>query len=600
VGIPLLFEILFVGGLAYLNLQAEEETVRAFRSAQISNYSSKLIRDMFEVGSLAHREIASLISSDGYKTTANGIKKDLMRLRETVIENSDESAIVDECAAACQEADELIERIRSQIAAGGNLLQASGVDSMRVRLRSCISRMVSKELISMAEKEKENAERYHEAQAQLRKRITMLLVAGLVFNIVLAVAVAIVVSKGIVNRLNVLVENSYRLASELPLSPRLNGDDEIAKVDWSFHQMATALAEAKRREKSLVQNSLDLICSLDGTGRFTDVNPASEQVLGYKPSELLGMQLRHLVLKEDLEDLKRSISPEKASKSDLRFETRIKHKSGQIICLDWSVRWVPDELRFICVGHDISERKEVERMKQEFMAMISHDLRTPLATMSSFHEMLGEGMFGELTERGQHLLKVAERNENRMLTLINDLLDLEKSKSGMLKLDRREVELNELLDQSVKSLTSLASRQEVDLVLSPSDLIVNVDGNRVSQVIVNLLSNAIKFSPKGGVINISATEKADMAYISISDQGRGVPDELKEAIFERFQQVEIADAVDKGGSGLGLAICKAIVELHGGKIKVENNENACGSTFSLGLPLAAIAVHGQTPTTETV
>jgi signal transduction histidine kinase len=199
--------------------------------------------------------------------------------------------------------------------------------------------------------------------------------------------------------------------------------------------------------------------------------------------------------------------------------------------------------------------------------------------------MLASGLFGELNERGEHLLKVAESNSNRMLCLINDLLDLEKAEYGGLKLDYSTLDLNDILNQSINTVSDLAFRKQVHLELEPTPLAIQADQNRVLQILINLISNAIKFSAKESTIKIWAEEKANMAFINVMDQGRGIPEDMTETIFERFHQVEIADAVDKGGSGLGLAICKTLVELHGGKIAVKNNPEK-GSTFFFSLPLA--------------
>jgi signal transduction histidine kinase len=171
-----------------------------------------------------------------------------------------------------------------------------------------------------------------------------------------------------------------------------------------------------------------------------------------------------------------------------------------------------------------------------------------------------------------------------MLSLINDLLDLEKSESGMLTLERDAIELSDVLDQCIQSIESLADRQEVILDLTNANFKIFADAHRLSQVVINLVSNAIKFSPKGAVVKVWAQEDKDMAIVNVSDEGRGVPEHLHEVIFERFHQVEVADALEKGGSGLGLAICKVIVELHGGTINVENNKER-GSTFSFSVPL---------------
>lgn len=375
------------------------------------------------------------------------------------------------------------------------------------------------------------------------------------------------------------------MASKLPLNPLIGGSDEIANLDATFHEMAVALGEAKQREKSLIDHSLDVICSLDANGKFTAANPACQSNFGYGEEDIMGVNLRSILVEEDLENFNASLSKAMSGTAETKLESRIRQKDGTVVDILWSIHWVQSEKSFFCVGHDITARKEVERLKQQFMAMVSHDLRTPLATIGNYFEMLGEGLFGELNDRGEHLLKVAESNSNRMLCLINDLLDLEKAEFGGLNLDCSAQNLQDLLDQSVKSVNSLAFRKQVRIELNPTDLIVLVDTSRIFQVLVNLFSNAIKFSNKGGVIEVKAEQKDNMAIICVADQGRGVPEHLKEAIFERFQQVEIADAADKGGSGLGLAICKAIVELHGGKIRVENN-SGMGSTFSFSLPLA--------------
>lgn len=308
-------------------------------------------------------------------------------------------------------------------------------------------------------------------------------------------------------------------------------------------------------------------------------------MFGRPTNKLLGRIIGEVLTADEKENVREALYSTIINESKTEFEARVLQQGGKIIEVLWSAQWVLEKKLLFCVVHDITRRKDAERMRQEVIAMVSHDLRTPLATISSYFQMLATGMFGALSERGAHLLQVAESNIARMVNLTNDLLDLEKSKAGMLTIDRREIELNGLLDQAVKSVTSLASNQDVHLEMIPTNLSVYADANRVTQVLVNLLSNAIKFSPKRGAVRVRAEEKNGMAYIYVSDQGRGVPEELKEQIFDRFQQVEIADAVDKGGSGLGLAICKAIVDLHAGEIKVANNIDQ-GSTFSFSLTIA--------------
>lgn len=580
--VPLIIVLLFVFALTTLLAQADAEAARAFRAAQISNSSNKLVRDIFEVGSLTRGEL-SQFSSDQCTGIIRSIRTDLDQLREAVKGDPEQQDIVQRSGEAGEEAYLMLEQMQNTLKSGNALGAMNQWNLTRGSLRSCLKRMVSHDLIAMAQTEKERAESSHKAQAKFRKHMQLLSITGAILIIVFTLFAALMFRSVIVQRLKILVDNSFRLASSRPLNPPLSGHDEISNVDRSFHDMADALSQAEQREKAMIENSLDVICSLDPSGRFATVNPACSQMLGVSESDLLGRTVGEFVYKDDLESVIQALNSARTGQSEIKFESRMKHKDGKLIDAIWSVHWVPAKSLLFCVIHDISERKAAERMRQEVIAMVSHDLRTPIATVRNYLEMLDEGLFGNISERGNHLLKVAESNLGRMANLSNDLLDLEKCKAGMLELSCEAVNLNEALEQCVKSVSSLALRQQIKLDLRKTDLTVWADSNRIAQVLVNLLSNAIKYSPKDGYVKIETRQEANMAIVCIADQGRGIPDHLKETIFERFHQVEIADAVDKGGSGLGLAICKAIVEAHGGKIRVENNAD-CGSVFSFSLP----------------
>jgi signal transduction histidine kinase len=170
-----------------------------------------------------------------------------------------------------------------------------------------------------------------------------------------------------------------------------------------------------------------------------------------------------------------------------------------------------------------------------------------------------------------------------MLTLINDLLEVEKIKSGRLELNSAELSVQSLFDQSSEAMKGWAAQQGVSIEVQSNTLFVLADKGRIIQVLTNLLANAVKFSPQGGRVILSAEANHRLVTIKVTDEGRGVPESLKEKIFERFQQVHSGDAAEKAGSGLGLTICKAIVELHGGSIRVDDNADR-GSTFSFTLP----------------
>lgn len=236
------------------------------------------------------------------------------------------------------------------------------------------------------------------------------------------------------------------------------------------------------------------------------------------------------------------------------------------------------------VFHTMAEViEETARMRQELVNMLTHDLRSPLTTIQGCFDMLGEGMLGELNDRGERMIKVADRNGARMMGLINDLLDVEKMKSGMMTIDQTEVELKEVFNEVSQNVSDWANEHDLKLDISKTDLVVRADQEKLIRVLFNLIGNAIKFSPKGGTISVKAEQNEDYARITVSDEGRGIPKEAIGSIFERFQQVKDEHA-GKGGSGLGLAICQSIVQLHGGRIWVES-EVGRGSNFVFLIPL---------------
>lgn len=228
---------------------------------------------------------------------------------------------------------------------------------------------------------------------------------------------------------------------------------------------------------------------------------------------------------------------------------------------------------------------EVERMKREFLQMISHDLRTPLTSIQLFLNLLAEGSYGELAPRGVTKAMTANENARRLIKLVNDLLDIEKLESQKLELAKSPTAIGELIESAIASVKSFADKSSVSIESKSETIEVDADSDRVIQVLINLLGNAIKFSPPETSVRVKATLCNHAVRVEVTDEGRGVPAELQDKIFERFQQVRKEDETALKGTGLGLAICKLIVEQHGGTIGVESR-NGEGSTFWFTLPEA--------------
>jgi signal transduction histidine kinase len=234
--------------------------------------------------------------------------------------------------------------------------------------------------------------------------------------------------------------------------------------------------------------------------------------------------------------------------------------------------------------HDMARQvQEAQRMRQTFVAMISHDLRTPLTSVQGYLELVSIGAMGEASEKTIKGADIAKKNVGRLIRLVSDLLDLEKMEAGKMKMAPRIIYLETVIEKSIQAVEEFAASQKVKLKYSECDAEVFADPDRLIQVVVNLLSNAIKFSSSGGTVAINTIEKGELVELLVIDQGRGVPPEYRQTIFEKYKQVKTEDGTKKGGTGLGLPICKLIIEQSGGSIGVDSEEGK-GSTFWFKLP----------------
>lgn len=224
------------------------------------------------------------------------------------------------------------------------------------------------------------------------------------------------------------------------------------------------------------------------------------------------------------------------------------------------------------------EREEIERLKQDFIAMVSHDLRTPLNAVQGTLTLIADGVYGALSESGVRKAKVAEESIGRLANLANELLDLERLESKKLPIELKPTRLQQAISKSIDSIHGFAEYKQITIRSADTDAVVLADEERLIQVIVNLLSNAIKFSNDGGSVDVTVKDQHEEIEVRITDQGRGVPAPLQDAIFDRFRQVERVDTDNERGMGLGLAICKAIIVDHNGSIGCDS-ESGKGCSF---------------------
>ena len=588
VAVPLIVNLGFLFYLSELQTKTEKEAAEAKRSREITDAINLISKGIYDVSSNLHGQklSAEFIMSRDLEPIFEDMKLAYSKLRQATEHEPKKYELVKDSEAAAMGALGVLRAMKANPNIQTDLSLEDQRKTYNRRLRKYAAIVLSDEIMELNREEKFNLERSPEREARLRETQKTIFYACAATNAIVTVILAFVLIRGISARLQIMSDNAYRLASEMPLNPVLQGADEIARLDQTFHTMADAIAEAEKKQRAVTDNARDVICSLDAAGKFVAVNPASATVLKYTPNEMMGRYYIDLVFADDVGSVLSAMEKSTRLNESKPFEARMIKKDGLLVDTLWTSVWSEKEKSYFCVIHDDSERKTAERMKQEVVAMITHDLRTPLSTIRNFLEMLDADMYGDLSEKGKKMLTLADRNSARMLSLINDLLDVEKIKAGMMELTLAETKISTVLDQCAQSVASLAEPNKITIKVSSEDLLVRADEDRLARVITNLLSNAIKFSPEGSTIFLSAKLDGQFAQISVKDEGRGIPEEMITTIFDRFTQVMESDSRAKGGSGLGLAICKALVELHGGTITVVSPAGQ-GATFSFTLPISA-------------
>jgi PAS domain S-box-containing protein len=345
------------------------------------------------------------------------------------------------------------------------------------------------------------------------------------------------------------------------------------------------------RQQTIFDSAKDGIVMLDAHGRIESVNEAAERMFGYGPDELIGANVAQLFeappKAEEIAEFLRKLQRRRAGDVGRLQEFPSRRRDGSVFPADVAMSPVPlqEGPHYVAIVRDITERKQVDQMKSEFVATVSHELRTPLTSIAGSLGLLAGGAAGALPERADRLIRIAHSNSERLVRLINDILDIEKIESGQMSFDVRPLPLRPLLEQAVQANRAFAEALGVELVLRPGGegAIVMADQDRLMQVLTNLLSNAAKFSPRDQIVEISATPRERQVRISVADRGPGISDAFKPRIFGKFAQADSSDTRQKGGTGLGLSIAKEIVLKLGGAISFESNAGH-GTIFHVDLP----------------
>jgi PAS domain S-box-containing protein len=351
------------------------------------------------------------------------------------------------------------------------------------------------------------------------------------------------------------------------------------------------LDRARRRTEHVLEAAGEGILGIDRDGCVLFVNRAGAETLGRDPAAMATRPIDEVVPRElpegGLVTYESSVIAQTMRDGvQRRFERRLHRADGTTFPAELVVSAAPSpesDIGVVLVFRDISQRYEIDRIKDEFVSVVGHELRTPLTSIRGSLGLLAGGALEGRPAQAERMLDIALANAERLERLVNDILDLERIESGRLDFERRPQRAGDLFDQTLQVVGTVADERGISFRVEAGDEAVLGDHDRLVQALTNLAGNAVKFSPDGAEVVLRACVREEQVRLEVSDRGRGIPPEHLERIFERFEQVDASDAREKGGTGLGLAIARSIAEQHGGRIWAES-EPGEGSTFVIALP----------------
>lgn len=377
--------------------------------------------------------------------------------------------------------------------------------------------------------------------------------------------------------------HAYRMAGSI------SNISERKKAEAAVKTSEKLYRHQYERTAAIVETLPDVLFVLDEDGRYLEVISGGSDLLYSTKSSIPGNTIFDILPKKVAEIMFAGIQEALTTDSLSLIEYPLEVPAGNRY---FEARITPlhgrstEKKQVLFIGRDITERVEVDREKSEFVATVSHELRTPLTAMMGSIGMLRGSVIESLPEPVQDLLEVASRNTERLINLVNDILDFEKLETGSMEFEMQPLELSYLVREVIETNSGFAKNYGVNFVATEPmpEISVCADANRITQVLANLLSNAAKFSREGDDIEISVSILEGEAKVSVSDHGPGIPAEFRDHIFERFTQVDSTDNRETGGTGLGLSIAKSIIEKHSGSIGFDYEENV-GTRFFFTLPL---------------
>lgn len=367
---------------------------------------------------------------------------------------------------------------------------------------------------------------------------------------------------------------------------------QIRETEEAHEFLENEIESSLLRTQAILDTTADAIITINSSGIIETFNKGAENIFQYTAEEAIGENVKILMpppfSDEHDEYVKRYIKEGKAHIIGLEREVTAMRKDGEKFVAELSVAEILHHNKKIFTGtiRDITHRKQVENMKNEFVSTVSHELRTPLTAIHGVISLLESEVVGEQTDEAKEFLQKAIQNSEKLNQIVNDILDMQKIAAGKLDYNEESISIDELITTAISENQPYADKYSVTLesIKPDRDTIIFADRSRLLQVMTNLISNACKYSPKNARVEITTTREGKSVQVNITDYGSGIPDSFKKNIFQKFHQADSSDTRAKGGTGLGLSITRSIVEHHNGEIWFDSIPEKY-TTFSFKLPI---------------
>ena len=398
---------------------------------------------------------------------------------------------------------------------------------------------------------------------------------------------------------DVIYDDQQNISGAFEVYAFQTAPDTMAAMFMDVTQRKKTQDELTRFKSTLDQTQDCVFMFTVDSLQYFYVNQGAMFLVGYSQQELQQLHPYDIDAQQPSEtEFREFIQPLlEGSQLSFTYETEYLSKDGQQVPVEIILQYIghtTQSARFVAMVRDITERKKIDRMKNEFVSTVSHELRTPLTSIRGSLGLLTGGAVGELSDKTQEMLQIASNNTDRLLLLINDILDIQKIESGQMAFHFAPIDVMSLVEQAIIDNTSYARQHNVQFCITHRKDRVHVlgDRDRLMQVLNNLMSNAAKFSPDGSNVELAIAQHGEAVRISVTDYGQGIAEEFQSRLFEQFTQHDASDTRQKGGTGLGLSIVKAIIDKHGGRVDFITRQGL-GTTMIVELPYCKASHHSN-------